>query len=527
MENELFGGKIMIEDVAQRIAGKIEDLKKLLPDGKPIGKTFETTNKFYYYDTVTGKILECQKYEYELVEKILDGNLGELYSYSDKELFRYENAIDNLICAIKNEKIFALSKFSHMASFDNYEKIISEELAQVTIELTERCNLRCGYCIYNEACEKSRDFWERDMPLEVALRAIDYAEKNSRSSKELYIGYYGGEPLLNYDVMIQSMRYAIEKIEDKKVYFSFTTNAVLLTEDKCKELSEIPDLSVTISLDGPQKWHDLYRKNQGGQGSFQRTIEGLRHLVEAFGYERAKKNILLSMVYAPPYSEERLKETQKFFEELTWLPLECVKFVTYPDEESMSTIHKYLETQKLLSKIKWSQTENDFSLLNYGHANAERKNIFTQKLVEDCYLPIRKRTVFDTIMDSITMNGCCVPGQRNVYITVDGKFKICERVGEIPDIGNLEEGIDVQKVKNIYLEGYAKQSIKRCSTCWYARLCSICYCGCYSDGKLDMNKKSAMCEERKAGCLRDLKSYFEILESDEKALDYLDNITIS
>lgn len=42
-----------------------------------------------------------------------------------------------------------------------------------------------------------------------------------------------------------------------------------------------------------------------------------------------------------------------------------------------------------------------------------------------------------------------------------------------------------------------------------------------------MNKKSAMCEERKAGCLRDLKSYFEILESDEKALDYLDNITIS
>ena len=39
------------------------------------------------------------------------------------------------------------------------------------------------------------------------------------------------------------------------------------------------------------------------------------------------------MVYAPPYSEERLKETQKFFEELTWLPLECVKFVTYPDEE--------------------------------------------------------------------------------------------------------------------------------------------------------------------------------------------------
>lgn len=75
MKNELFGEKIMTEDVKQRITGKIEDLQKLLPDGKPIGKVFETTNKFYYYDTVTGKILECQKYEYELVEKILEGNL--------------------------------------------------------------------------------------------------------------------------------------------------------------------------------------------------------------------------------------------------------------------------------------------------------------------------------------------------------------------------------------------------------------------------------------------------------------------
>ena len=76
--------------------------------------------------------------------------------------------------------------------------------------------------------------------------------------------------------------------------------------------------------------------------------------------DRAKENILFSMVYAPPYSEERLEETQKFFEELKWLPSECVKFITYPDEESMDTIYKYLQKNQLLETAKWGNTELDF-----------------------------------------------------------------------------------------------------------------------------------------------------------------------
>lgn len=169
------------------LAYKIEVLKKLLPDGKPIGVTFKTKNGRYYYDTVTGKILTCQKVEFALIEKILAGRLEELLSENDYSESDYMEALDHLIEAIINEKIFAISKFAFMAPFDNYEKLINYNLEQITLELTEKCNLRCGYCIYNETCGKNRDFGERDMPKEIAFQAIDYANDHSSKTKELYI----------------------------------------------------------------------------------------------------------------------------------------------------------------------------------------------------------------------------------------------------------------------------------------------------------------------------------------------------
>ena len=502
----------------------IKELQKKLPDGRPIGITFSTEEKKYYYDTVTGKIITCDDLAYQIVEKILDGKVNEIVQLSESE--NLIESIRNIINVIEHEKIFALSKFEKMVDFGEYEDLIQNQLEQLTLELTEKCNLRCGYCIYNEACEKNRDFGDKDMDEETALKAIDYAKTHSGKTDTLHIGYYGGEPLVNYPVMIKSMRYALETMKNRKLHFAFTTNAVLLTKDKCKELAEIPNLSVTVSLDGPEKWHDFYRRNMHGDGSFHQTLQGIKNLVDAFGYDRAKENILFSMVYAPPYSEERLEETQKFFEELKWLPSECVKFITYPDEESMDTIYKYLQKNQLLEAAKWGNTELDFSLSDYSHKHEKQPGMFTEKLMTDSYLPIRKRAIFDVVMDSIRMNGCCVPGQRKLYVTVNGEFRICERVGNIPTIGNIENGIDVDKAKKIYIDGYRNESMKKCSSCWYARICSICYCGCYTGEKFDLGKKTEMCEERKASCLRSLKAYFEALENDIHAMDHLDSITV-
>ena len=259
--NIFVGGNKMYKN-NELLDSKLEELRNYLPAGKPIGITFSTPKQKYYYDTVTGKIIACQELEYQIIQKLLEGKLEDIKQIGEPE--KVGKILEDLINLIKTEKIFALSKFSKMVDFGDYEDLIQNELEQVTLELTEKCNLRCGYCIYNEACEKNRDFGERDMPEAIAYKAIDYAKKHSSRTEILHIGYYGGEPLINYQVMINSMKYAIETITDKKLHFAFTTNAVLLTKERCEELSQIPNLSVTISLDGPEKWHDFYRKNING-----------------------------------------------------------------------------------------------------------------------------------------------------------------------------------------------------------------------------------------------------------------------
>ncbi len=134
---------------------------------------------------------------------------------------------------------------------------------------------------------------------------------------------------------------------------------------------------------------------------------------------------------------------------MEWLPKDIIKFVTYPTPESMKLIEHYLK-----KNIKNLEGIGDSSLLDWSIDNYVNKNLFSSKIIDDLYLRIYKRPIFDGIREYINLNGCCIPGQRKIYCTVDGNFKICERVGEIPYIGNIETGVDLNIIRNIYLDGY-------------------------------------------------------------------------
>ncbi len=290
---------------------KLNQLKLILPQDKPIGMTSETKKKIYFYDTVTGKILECNEAERLVLDYILSANIEkipDLYSLYSSALVC---AIDNIITAIQQEQILSISHFKGMAIPDDYEYMIQNELNQMIIELTEQCNLRCGYCIYNEECEKNRDFGSRDITESIAFKAIDYANIHSKNTDTLHITFYGGEPLIKYDLMKKCIRYSRSKIKNKNLFFGFTTNGILLTQKMAQEIAQ-ENIHITVSIDGPQDVHDLYRRDIKGNGSFARSIKGLRNIVEALG-EKAKERVLLSMVYAPPYSIGKMEQIQDFF----------------------------------------------------------------------------------------------------------------------------------------------------------------------------------------------------------------------
>lgn len=503
---------------------KINTLKSVFPYGKPIGITFETVNKKYLYDTNTGKVIECEEVEYLLLQKILAGSFDEMEELIDEYGFELCAAVDTIIASIKEEKIFGIAKFEKMFIPDDYEKTINNGLKQIVIELTERCNLRCGYCIYNEGCNDNRNFGTGDMSEETALKAVEYAIAHSKDSETLAITFYGGEPLLKYDLMKKCIDYAIENIHDKELTFSLTTNGVLMTEKMAQELAQIPGMGLLFSIDGPKEIHDLYRRKADGKGSFEEALRGLRYAVEAFG-ESAKDTILLSMVYAPPYSSEKLQQIQDFFDGLEWLPEGIDKYVTYPSEETTDCINTYLQKNDTL-KCFLASDFGDNSLLDWSEGKYGSKNLFSKKVLNGIYTRIYKRQIFSESIEAICMNGCCLPGQRRIYITVNGDFKICERVGSIPNIGNLKDGIDMDIIHKKFLLEYSEKSLTKCSACWAARLCDLCYTHSFDAGGFNGEKKDKNCESARSSFRQGLCSYFDKLESNPDYFDFIEDIKL-
>lgn len=115
------------------IGNKIDLLMSLLPEGKPIGITFATTNKKYYYDTTTGKILECGDIEYQIIGKILANdrkNLGNVIGNQEE----YCVALDNVIAAIQKENVLRLSQFTRLDIQDDYKDMLNTRMNQLIIE---------------------------------------------------------------------------------------------------------------------------------------------------------------------------------------------------------------------------------------------------------------------------------------------------------------------------------------------------------------------------------------------------------
>lgn len=215
---------------------------------------------------------------------------------------------------------------------ENLESNIHNNLYQINLEVTEKCNLRCKYCIYNDDCTSNRNFGYRDMPLEIAKAGIDYAVENA--GDDIAVTFYGGEPLIKFDLIKWCVDYAKKKLGDKNLSFNLTTNLTLVTKEMAEYLASIEKFSVLCSLDGDEESHNAYRVFKDGKGSFSAAIEGLKMLVEAMG-DAAENRLSINAVFAPPYTIEHVHRIYDFFDKLDWFPRNMKVTLTYPSEGSV------------------------------------------------------------------------------------------------------------------------------------------------------------------------------------------------
>lgn len=183
------------------------------------------------------------------------------------------------------EELKELYQQGLLFSEDGYERfsnmMVNSPVKAMCLNVAHDCNLRCEYCF---AAKGDFGCGRKLMPLEVGKKAIDFLIEHSAGRRNLEMDFFGGEPLMNWDVVKELVLYAREqeKLHDKNFRFTITTNGLLLTDDKIdfinKEMS-----NCVLSLDGRKEVNDRMRVRVDGTGCYDQIVPKYQKLVAQRG----------------------------------------------------------------------------------------------------------------------------------------------------------------------------------------------------------------------------------------------------
>ena len=210
----------------------------------------------------------------EIVAKMLD-------KYSDDSTVTEQEVLD-VIDAVKElenaGKLYTEDEYRDLAfDFKKNNTVIKA----LCLHIAHTCNLNCEYCFASQG----KYHGDRAlMSLEVGKRAIDFLVENSGTRTNLEVDFFGGEPLMNWDVVKDIVKYArsIEKEKNKNFRFTLTTNGVLVDDDVI-EFANKEMHNVVLSLDGRKEVHDHLRKTINGKGSYDTIVPKFQEFVKRRG----------------------------------------------------------------------------------------------------------------------------------------------------------------------------------------------------------------------------------------------------
>ncbi len=181
------------------------------------------------------------------------------------------------------DELYELKKAGQLFAQDDYIDVsryipVNAPVKALCLHVAHDCNLRCKYCFASTG-----DFGQgrKIMPPDIAKKAIDFVIARSGVRHNIEVDFFGGEPLMAWDTVTQTVDYArsLEEKYNKKFRFTITTNGLLLDEDKRKYINENMDNCV-LSLDGRREVNDEFRKTVAGTGSYDTIVPKFKALVD-------------------------------------------------------------------------------------------------------------------------------------------------------------------------------------------------------------------------------------------------------
>ncbi len=401
-------------------------------------------------DTCSGSVHTVDEVAYDIIEMYKTHSESEIVSVI---LEKYSHLPDVtkeeiLLCIEdvkelqKAGKLFSEDKFEELAyNFKNNSKVIKA----LCLHVAHSCNLACSYCFAGQGKYHGKDAL---MSFETGKRAFDFLIENSGTRRNLEVDFFGGEPLLNWDVVKKLVEYArsIEKEKNKNFRFTLTTNGVLI-DDEVIEFANKEMSNVVLSLDGRKDVHDKFRVDYAGKGSYDKILPRFKKLVES----RNGQNYYMRGTFThfnTDFTNDIFHMADLGFKELSMEPVVCS-----PDSPSALTdedLPVLFEQYEILAKemIRRRKKGDGFTFYHYM---LDLKN-------GPC---IYKR-----------ISGCG-SGTEYMAVTPKGELYPCHQfVGEEEYcLGNIWDGVKKPEVQDKFrlCNAYSREE---CRDCWAKLYCS-------------------------------------------------------
>lgn len=464
-----------------------------MPD-TPLIHLMKTPYGYYFYDVNREKIIKTEQDVYEVLQN----------QTPEQE---WTEATRAKVALLKSEGDLSSkrpSKIEH-ANTKELPYLLEDCIRMLTLQITQQCNFDCAYCIYSETGNsRQRTHSNQKMSFETAKKGIDFLLQHSREQSEISLGFYGGEPLLEFDFIKNCVAYANERSEGRKMGYNITTNGSLLTDDVIEFFIQ-NDFNVLISLDGPREIHDKSRVFRGsGKGTFDVIMKNLER-VRAH-YPEFFSRILFSAVVDPTNDYEcvnSLYQDYEIFQEASMRS--SLLDETYSDDVVQSTdaffAQNSFERFKVYLHFLGRLERQDVSRINLQDGAELQK--FSKRLLEgERELP-----------NTTSPGGPCTPGCTRLFMDVSGNLFPCERVSELSPImriGHVDTGIDIERARVLLNVGQI--SAEQCKNCWAIRNCSLCCKYCDGGDHLSATVRKKHCDSVRGNRDAIMRDYIALQE---------------
>ncbi|MEA4902154.1 radical SAM protein [Desulfitobacterium sp.] len=428
-------------------------------------------NNWYFYDDATRMTFPTEGYEKDYLE-----HLENIDEQPDIIKMKQDTRLHSLT---EKAERYGLFKNTYLLTTfkeeDVRNKLKKEGIGHLCLILTESCNFRCKYCIYSDHYTLSNGYSDKEMSFDTAKSAIDkYMDNNIKSLKynpnlSISIGFYGGEPLLNFKTITRVVHYVEDKYKSYffRTIFAITTNGYLLDEEKIQFMLD-HNFAISISLDGGEQEHNRNRVTINNRPTFDIVYQNLLILDKKFNerFSFSFKNDIYPYVILVTYDNfTDLQEVYGFFK-------------NHPDlDKRISRISK---VKDLNSNYYLNSKQSDNGTIQ-KQKDAIDSFLYMIKFDQPITNFIRKYVQGIIFEPSTNINynydrsrGLCFPGISKLAVDVNGNFHMCEKISLQYPIGNVEQGFDVKKQIK-YLNMALSKFENRCEKCNVRNLCTICY----------------------------------------------------